>query len=229
MSFREEVLRPLWNQVRHTGNQIYHMISEHPVETMLQMERWYIKAPYIAYILNFPFTLWTDPLRCIIPLLMVYVSFVLYYNRSGTLPSLLTIVIYGASRNLLYAIFLTEFANRRALVGVTTDKLFSTIGLLMATDFLTFHLLGSLHLFILYYKLIRFSIVFLLLMPKSSVSSVMHLFFVIEMLETTLWQMWNKITKFKFEDLQRFWEELKADFNRQLVENEEGQAQIRAD
>ena len=57
----------------------------------------------------------------------------------------------------------------------------------------------------------------------------MHLFFVIEMLETTLWQMWNKITKFKFEDLQRFWEELKADFNRQLVENEEGQAQIWAD
>ena len=57
----------------------------------------------------------------------------------------------------------------------------------------------------------------------------MHLFFVIEMLETTLWQMWNKITKFKFEDLQRFWEELKADFNRQLAENEERQAQIWAD
>ena len=57
----------------------------------------------------------------------------------------------------------------------------------------------------------------------------MHLFFVIEMLETTLWQMWNKITKFKFQDLQRFWEELKADFNRQLVENEERQAQIWAD
>ena len=102
MSFREELLRPLWNQVRHTGNQIYHMISEHPVETMLQMERWYIKAPYIgklsvffpwsldqrfghlnyyfiyffsAYILNFPFTLWTDPLRCIIPLLMVSKAF----------------------------------------------------------------------------------------------------------------------------------------------------------
>ena len=98
MSFREEVLTPLWNQVRHTGNQIYHMISEHPVETMLQMERWYIKAPYIgklsvffpwsldiliiilftffsAYILNFPFTLWTDPLRCIIPLLMVSKAF----------------------------------------------------------------------------------------------------------------------------------------------------------
>ena len=98
MSFREEVLTPLWNQVRHTGNQIYHMISEHPVETMLEMERWYIKAPYIgklsvffpwsldiliiilftffsAYILNFPFTLWTDPLRCIIPLLMVSKAF----------------------------------------------------------------------------------------------------------------------------------------------------------
>ena len=101
MSFREEVLRPLWNQVRHTGNQIYHMISEHPVETMLEMERWYIKAPYIgklsvffslefghlyyfiyffsAYILNFPFTLWTDPSRCIIPLLMVSKAFVLTF------------------------------------------------------------------------------------------------------------------------------------------------------
>ena len=102
MSFREEVLTPLWNQVRHTGNQIYHMISEHPVETMLEMERWYIKAPYIgklsvffpwsldiliiilftffsAYILNFPFTLWTDPLRCIIPLLMVSKALFLFF------------------------------------------------------------------------------------------------------------------------------------------------------
>jgi len=199
MSFREEVLRPLWNQVRHTGNQIYHMISEHPVETMREMERLYIQAPYIAYILNFPFTLWADPSRCIIPLLMVYVSFVLYYNCSGRLHngmqnwSVTLPLIYGASRSLLYAIFLTEFANRRALVGVTTDKLFSTIGLLMATNFVTFHLLGSLNF--AYYKLIRFSIISLLLMPKSSVSSVMHLYFVMQMLETTLWQMWNKVRK----------------------------------
>ena len=60
MSFREEVLRPLWNQVRHTGNQIYHMISEHPVETMLEMERWYIKAPYIGKLSVFFLGVWTS-------------------------------------------------------------------------------------------------------------------------------------------------------------------------
>ena len=81
MSFREEVLRPLWNQVRHTGNQIYHMISEHPVETMLEMERWYIKAPYIGK-LSFFFPWSLDIFIILFTFFQhTFLTFLLHYGR----------------------------------------------------------------------------------------------------------------------------------------------------
>ena len=51
------------------------------------------------------------------------------------------------------------------------------------------------------------------------------------MLDRTLWQIWNTISKaletYKFEDLKRIWEEIKADFDRQMAENEDRRAQFR--
>ena len=68
-------------------------------------------------------------------------------------------------------------------------------------------------------------------MPKLSVSSVMRMNFMILMLDRTLWQIWNTISKaletYKFEDLKRIWEEIKADFDRQMAENEDRRAQFR--
>ena len=48
MSFQEEVLRPIWNSICDLGNHIHHMVFEHPVEVMREMENWYIQFPYFG-------------------------------------------------------------------------------------------------------------------------------------------------------------------------------------
>merc|ERR1712080_20069 len=133
-------------------------------------------------------------------------------NWKFTLP-----LIYGASRSLLYIMFLTEFSNT-----VTSDKFFCTFGLMIASNFVSYQLMGSLHL--PYYKLVRISIMSIWLMPKLSVSRAIQMYFMILMLDKTLWTTWKKITKaletYKFEDLNRIWEEALAEFDRQEAENE---------
>ena len=61
------------------------------------------------------------------------------------------------------------------------------------------------------------------LMPKLSVSRAIQMYFMILLLDKTLWTTWKKITKaletYKFEDLNRIWEEALAEFNRQMAEN----------
>ena len=60
------------------------------------------------------------------------------------------------------------------------------------------------------------------LMPKLSVSRAIQMYFMIQMLDKTLWTTWKEFTKAlenKFEYLNRIWEEALAEFNRQMAEN----------
>ena len=59
-------------------------------------------------------------------------------------------------------------------------------------------------------------------MPKLSVSRAIQMYFMIQMLDKTLWTTWKEFTKAlenKFEDLNRIWQEALAEFNRQMAEN----------
>ena len=59
-------------------------------------------------------------------------------------------------------------------------------------------------------------------MPKLSVSRAIQMYFMIQMLDKTLWTTWKEFTKAlenKFEYLNRIWEEALAEFNRQMAEN----------